>query len=350
MSYVKKNMKYLKQRQKNLEFFETYLDISKLRVLQILNEKQKSLDTLKNIKRTNLELLDSINKNFFKNEKTFVESNDKERKSREELFFLVDAKENDEYAEVMYKKMEEFLEANVKEGDSVITFGTRVNLIAQKLELNIIQHFPYEVYLNQSEFINKLATLIETAFKNGIFTDSTLIVAQQNQDNRKLVMKKLAPFESEQFESENEEVTENRLSGQTNEFDKNKQNSSVDYSKFFEKIDIKKISWIPNISFFKIKLLKAIIKQNVVELKLIEEIQRLKLEIQLLDEKKNNIDDELLIIQRNVNRVRREKETESAIVLYSAFKVRSSGTSILDEVRKKRDEDDVLYKRKGGAN
>ena len=39
MSYVQKNMKFLKGKEKSLQFFENYLDISKLRILQILNEQ-----------------------------------------------------------------------------------------------------------------------------------------------------------------------------------------------------------------------------------------------------------------------------------------------------------------------
>lgn len=353
MSYVQKNMKFLKEKQKNLQFFESYLDISKLRILQVLNEEQKALETLKMIKYSNSKLLESINANFFKNEKTYIESGEvSSKKSREELYFLVDAKEEDEYAEVMYQKLEEILEAKIKKGDSVVTIGRRVNLIAQKLELNIIQHFSYELYENQSEFINKVATMIEVGFKNGIFTGSTLIIAQQNQDNRDIVMKKLAPFEHEKIESDIfSDVETVRLKTSTTDFESIKQNSSVDYAKFFNNLNIKKISWIPNITFFKFKLIKAIIKQNVVELRLIEKIQRLKLEIQLLDEKRNKLHDELVVIQRLVNRVRREKETESTIVLYSAFKVRSQGSNILEEnLRKKREEDDLLYKyRRGGA-
>ena len=351
MSYVQKNMKFLKGKQKNLEFFETYLDISKLRILQILNEEQKSLETLKMIKYTNSKFLESINANFFKNERTFIEQADSERKTKEEIYFLVDAKENDEYAEMMYKKLEETLEAKIKKGDSIVTIGERVNVIAQKLELRIIQHFPYTLYENQSEFINKIATLIEVGFKNGIFTGATLIVAQQNQDNRELVMKKLAPFENDTIDGDIYSDSNSVLQKtSTTDFEGIKQNATRDYANYFSDLNVKKISWIPNITFFKFKLIKAIIKQNVVELRLVEKIQRLKLELQLLDEKRSKINDELVVVQRLVNRVRREKETESSIVLYSAFKVRNSGTSLLDDIRKKKEEDEILYKRsKGGV-
>ncbi|MBD5423155.1 MAG: hypothetical protein HDR43_01510 [Mycoplasma sp.] len=356
MSYVQKNMKFLKGKEKSLDFFETYLDISKLRILQILNDEQKELDNLKLIKYSNMKFLDEINSHFFKNEKTFVEEVDKDRKSREEIFFLVDAKENDDYSEVIYKKLEEILETKIKKGDSVITIGNRVNLIAQKLELNIIQHFPYDLYKKDDEFINKVASLVEVAFKNNVFSDATLIIAQQNTDNRELVMKKLAPFEHENIdESLFEESNVRKLepsSNMNNEIgiEGNLSDINVDYVKYLRKLNIKKISFIPNISFFKFKLIKAIIKQNIVELKLVEKIQRLKLELQLLDEKKNKIHDELVVIQRLVNRVRREKETESSIVLYSAFKVRNQSTSILEDIKKKKDEDTILLKAtRGGA-
>lgn len=357
MSYVQKNAKFLKDKQKNLEFFESYLDISKLRILQVLNEEQKALDSLRLVKYSNTKLLDTINKNFFKNEKTFIEERDVNRKNKEELYFLVDAKENNQYSETIYKKLEETLEARIKNGDSVVTIGKRVHLIAQRLELNIIEHFPYDLYENESAFINKIATIIEVGFKNGVFTDSTLIIAQQNQENRELVMKKLAPFvdekisESEIFASETQTITfNNQQATRTSDFSLIRQNASIDYSKFCNNIDIKKLSWIPNITFFKFKLVKAIIKQSTVELRMIEKIQRLRLEIQLLDEKRNKIHDELIVVNRLANRLRREKETESTIVLYSAFKVRNSGVDILDEnIRKKREDDELLYKKyKGG--
>ncbi len=343
MSYVQKNMKFLKGKEKSLQFFETYLDISKLRILQILNEQQKVIDNLKLIKYSNHMFLDQINQKFFKGQKTFIETEDNKLKNKEEIYFLVDSKENDEYAEVVYKKLEEILEAKVKKTDSVVTIGNRVNLIAQKLELNIIQHFPYELYENNNEFINKISTLVEVGFKNEVFTDATLIIAQPNTDNQELVTKKLAPFEKEEIDKTILENYKSSLDKNSKEsmmyVNESAKNINVAYASHLNNVDINNISFIPNISFFKYKLIKAIIKQNIVEISLMEKIQRLKLELQLLDEKRNKIHDELIVIQRLVNRVRREKETESSIVLYSAFKVRSQATSILDEtIRKKKSE------------
>ena len=360
MSIVQKNMKYLDQKKKNLEFFESYLDISKLRILQILNEEQRDLEILKIIKQSNSQLLDTINTNFFKGEKTFIENGDVSNKNaKKELYFLIDAKNEDEYSEIIYKKVEESLKARIRPGDSVVTIGERVNLIAQKLELNIIQHFPYSLYENEGDFLNKVATIIEVGFKNGIFTDSTLIISQQNRDNNQLIMKKLAPFENDKVEIDNEFATKTTpIAIETPEEDNTlKQDSITDYSNFFKNLDIKKVSWIPNISFFKFKLIKSIIKQNIVELRIVEKIQRLKLEIQLLDEKKGKLHEESIIVQQLINRVRREKETESTIVLYSAFKVRNSAGDILDEsIRKKKKHDEIdirFYKKrstqKGGV-
>ncbi len=350
MGYVQKNMKFLKGKQNQLEFFKTYSDISKLRIIQVLDEEQKALELLKYIKFGNLKLVQEINEHFFKGERTFIEVADADRKNKKELYFLVDSKDDDEYSEVMYKKLEETLTARIKSEDSVITIGSRVNLIAQKLELNIIQHYDYALWENQNEFITKVSTLIEVGFKNGIFTDATLIVAQQNQDNRELVMKKLAPFEHDK----KEEVYSSDWDVAMQEFQKTlsadieimKQNVSQEYLNYLSTIDVKKLYWIPNITFFKLKLIKAIIKQSVIELKIVEKIQRLKLELQLLDEKISKISDELTDVGRMINRVRREKETDSSIILFNAFKTRNAGPGILDEVRKKKDEDDILYKGK----
>ena len=43
-------------------------------------------------------------------------------------------------------------------------------------------------------------------------------------------------------------------------------NINVAYASHLHDIDINDISFIPNISFFKYKLIKAIIKQNIVEI------------------------------------------------------------------------------------
>ena len=83
MSYVQKNMKFLKGKEKSLQFFENYLDISKLRILQILNEQQKILDNLKLIKYSNHVFLDQINQKFFKGQKTFIEEDNKSKKKEE---------------------------------------------------------------------------------------------------------------------------------------------------------------------------------------------------------------------------------------------------------------------------
>ena len=148
MGVVQKSMKHLKDKEKSLDFFLSYLDISKLRLLQIINEKQEELDTIKANKYTNALFLEKINNFSYKKEKTFLEkSEDDFDNDKEEIFFLVDAKEDDKYSEVMYKKLEETLAQRVKPNDLIVTIGNKVNLIAQKMELNIVQHYKLEQLL-----------------------------------------------------------------------------------------------------------------------------------------------------------------------------------------------------------
>lgn len=353
-------MKYLKEKQKSLRFFLDYVDISKLRLLQLLNEEQEALAILKMIRAINSQFLERINTSFFKGEATYEEGviapiNPKVNK----LFFLVDAKDNDEYTEFIYKKLEEQLAGQITSNDVVITVGPRVNLICQRLELRIIQHFDYDLYLDPNKFIEKITTLIEVGLKNGVFDDVQLIVAQQNQDSRTIVAKKLFPFQRLDAEEETSSSgapaappppTAAAAPSGTAALAALMQSAERDYSAFFHDLDLRKINWFPNVRFFKYKFIKSIIKQNIVEITMIEKIQRLKLEIQLLDEKRNKLLDEAALVNRLLNRVRREKQTEATILLHAAFKLKAAGGDPWDDlIRKKREEDDWLTSKRGGA-
>lgn len=356
MGTFQKDIKHLTEKQKSLNFFLKYLDISKLRLLQMLNEEQEILNVLRTTKFVNINFLDKMNKAFFKHDFFSIKKEENQhekprnKSKNSEIYFIVDAKENDEYSEFIYKKLEESLSNVVKQNDVVVTFGTRVNLIAQKLEFNIIQHFPYDVYLDQDKFMDKIATLVEVGFKNEVFQEATLIVAQQNQDNREIITKKLAPFKKEEIKEELFLGTTQIQSNvsYTTEIAKIKQNSNEDYLDFFHDLNLKKINWFPNISFFKYKFVKSIIKQSIIELRIIEKIQRLKFELHLLDEKKNKLSDELTIVDRWINRFRREKSTEATIILYSAFKLKlnSNDNDWENLIRKKREVDDLLLGKK----
>lgn len=358
MSVVQKDMKHLKEKQKNLNFFLQFLDISKLRLLQILNEEQEALNVLKTIKNANSQFLNKIDQNFFKNEKTFIENDSKnnlEKQVDHRIYFLVDAKDEDEFSEIIYKKMEETLSKSVnKKNDVIVTFGNRVNLISQKLELDIIQHFPYDFYEDNDKFIDKVATLIEVGLKNKVFNKATLLVAQQNQDNRELVSKELYPLERPEKEEKvfdgarTLEIKQANIS-YTTEFVRAQQNSNEDYINFFRDLNVRKLNWFPNVSFFKYKFIKSIVKQNIVELKLVEKIQRLKMELHLLDEKRTKLIDENAIVGRWINRIRKEKSTEATIVLYAAFKLKLNESNDFDTPsRKKRDTDTMTLSRRGG--
>lgn len=361
MSVIQRDMKHLKEKQKNLEFFLQYLDISKLRLLQILNEEQEALTTLKTIKNANSQLLKKINQNFFKNDDTFVvekahhEFDWLNESPETKIYFLVDAKEENEYSDAIYKKMEETISKTIAKNDFVVTFGNRVNLISQKHEFNIIQHFPYDFYLDYDKFIDKVSTLIEVGLKNKVFKKAVLIVAQQNQDNRKLVSQNLYPLAEPSSEEEifdgtkTIELKQGNIS-YTTEFVRAQQNSNEDYIDFFHDLNIKKLNWYPNISFFRFKFIKSIIKQNIVELRIIEKIQRLKMELHLLDEKRNKLMDESTIVNRWINRVRKEKSTEATIVLYAAFKLKQNEVSELEVIRKKREQDIFFVNKKNRGN
>lgn len=241
----------------------------------------------------------------------------------------------------------------VNKNDVIVTFGNKVNLICQKKELNIIKHFPYDLYQDYDKFIDKVSTLIEVGLKNKVFKKAILIVAQQNQDNRELVQKVLFPLEQPEDErkifdgTRTMDIQKNNIS-YTSEMVVAQQNSNEDYVNFFHDLNVKKINWYPNISFFKFKFIKSIIKQNIVELRIIEKIQRLKMELHLLDEKRSKLMDESITVHRWINRVRKEKSTEATILLYAAFKLKLNEVNDLDVVRKKRENDSFFSSKKGG--
>ena len=354
MSVLQKDMKYLKEKQKSLKFFLDYVDISKLRLLQILNEEQEALNVLRIIRSTNAQFLDRMNKNFFKGESTYEEEKEEVINKTTKILFLVDAKDNDEYTEFVYKKLEEQLASKVNHNDLIVTFGNRVNLIAQKLELHIIQHFAYDIYLDYNQFIEKITTLIEVGLKNRVFVEAQLIVAQQNQDNREIISKKLIPFQKmETVDKSDLPESSEEHTGATGTYTREylqtmMQNANEDYLEFFHDVDIHQINWYPNVRFFKFKFIKSIIKQNIVELRMIEKIQRIKMEIQLLDEKRNKLMDEASLVTRWLNRFRKEKSTEATIVLYAAFKLKANEGDNWDElIRKKREDEDELVAQKG---
>ena len=349
MSVLQKDMKYLKEKQKSLKFFLDYVDISKLRLLQILNEEQEALNVLRVIRSTNAQFLEKINKNFFKGEITYEEKKEEVISKTAKILFLVDSKDNDEYTKFIYKKLEEQLASTVTRNDVIVTFGNNVNSIAQRLELRVIQHFAYDVYLDYNQFIEKITTLIEVGLKNRVFAEAHLIIAQQNQDSREIISKKLIPFQK--IDNLNkDDLPESKMehSGATGTYTREylqtlMQNANEDYLDFFHDLDIRTINWYPNVHFFKFKFIKSIIKQNIVELRMIEKIQRIKMEIQLLDEKRNKLMDEASLVNRWLNRVRREKSTEATIVLYAAFKLKATQGNEWDElIRKKREEEDEL--------
>lgn len=363
MSIVQRDAKFLKNKLKNIEFFLSYLDVSKLRLLQMLNLEQEALRTLKYIKRTNIQFLNTLNENFFKNSlsvsyiKEEIEEEyigEKEQIQWREVYFLVDSKDNNEYTDNMYKKMEETLSKKVREDDYVITFGEKVNIIAQKLELNILQHYPYEVYEDEPEFLEKVSTIIEIGLNNKIFTDASLLMVQQNKDNKKLLSQKLFPIQLEQ-ETANEKIELKAILGQedlTKDLSSAKQNFLPDYILFFNDINVKKINWYPNINFYRNKFLKSAIKQNAAEIKMKEKIHRLKLELQLLDEKKNKLEDEKGMFKRMLNRVVRENSTNASLILFAAFKMKNESQNDFDEPIRKKKKDDftaLLNLRKGGS-
>ncbi|MGL5204927.1 MAG: MMOB1630 family gliding motility ATPase complex subunit [Metamycoplasmataceae bacterium] len=321
-------LKEVRDKTEKLSFFLSYIETSKTRVLQLLKQEINKLDNIQSLKESNLGLLNEIEERWFvKKGITFFDKNPSNFKAiarnkvNSTIYFLVDPKKMDIYTKNMLKKMEEILLEKVTPDDYIVTFGSNVNLMCQKLELNVIEHFEYSAYEDFEEFSQRISALIEIGIKNNLFNKAMLMIAQVSKESSdRIISKQILPFE-------NFAIKSNSNSGKS--LDEEDKNNASDVNEYLEghkqvvsNINIGKAEWNPDIYVLHEQLTKTIIKQGIYETKVISDIEQYNLELHLLEEKKHKLTDQKEALILLYNKARKEDLTLQSVLLYAAFKIR----------------------------
>lgn len=312
------NLKEVKEKQSNISFFLSYLEISKISILRQLIQEQRKLKNLEVFKKFNVKLLKDVSKKWSFIANKMHELDDDKIKNKSTLYILVDPHKINKISEQMLKKLEEKMSKIITNNDYVITFGSNVNSISQKLELNIIDSYGLDDYFDEVKFSEIISSMVDVGIKNNIFHTAELFLSEIAVSSQKLLSEKLYPFIEYK---DNDITTEMSLDLEDEDYDKNFEILRL-YEQEFKSIDITKVVWEPNIDFFLDGLSRSILKQIVHKLKLKSEIERLKLELQLLEDKRNKLLEQLVLLERAWNRIRKEEATNQSLLLYSAFKTK----------------------------
>ncbi|MGL5617838.1 MAG: MMOB1630 family gliding motility ATPase complex subunit [Metamycoplasmataceae bacterium] len=323
-------LKEVKDKTDKLTFFLSYVETSKTRVLQLIRQEINKLDNIQNLKESNLSLLHAIEERWFvKKGITFFEKSSNNFKAiarnkvNATIYFLVDPKKMDIYTKNMLKKMEEVLVETVTPDDYIVTFGSNVNLMCQKLELNVIEHFDYSAYEDFEEFSQRVSALIEIGIKNNLFNKAMLMIAQVSKESHnKIISRQILPFENFAIKSNSNLEKSKSIDEEdkNNIFDINE--NLKGHKKIVFDINIGKAEWNPDIYVLHEQLTKTIIKQGIYETKVISDIEQYNLELHLLEEKKHKLTDQKAALILLYNKARKEESTLQSLLLYAAFKVR----------------------------
>ncbi|MGL6125284.1 MAG: MMOB1630 family gliding motility ATPase complex subunit [Metamycoplasmataceae bacterium] len=329
-------LKEAKDKTNKLSFFLVYVETSKTRVLQLLRQEINKLDNIQNLKESNLNLLNAIEErwfvkkgiSFFEDSESDIEKNKKNR-INSTIYFLVDPKKIDVYSLNMLKKMEENLAEIVTPNDYIITFGSHVNLMCQKLELNVIEHFDYSTFENLDEFSQKVSALIEIGLKNNLFSKAMLMIAQVSKTNvKRFVSQQILPFENIAIKANKLNVSKNNSEEDVNSSLRDSIEYLETHKRIVSNINIGKAEWNPDIYVLHEQLTKTIIKQGIYETKILSNIEQFNLELQLLEEKKNKLTEQKEALILLYNKARKEDSTMQSLLLYAAFKLRKEEEEI----------------------
>ena len=314
-------LKEISEKSEKLSFFVSFVDISKIRVLQLLNQEIKKIDNIQNFKISNSNLLNAIEERWFlKKGITLFEGKEKKSENDSTIYFLVDPKTIDIYSLNMLKKLEESIVNKVTPDDYIVTFGANVNLICQKNELNVIEHFDYSSFESLEELSEQVGSLIEVGLKNNLFNRAIMMIAQSsNSHSEPFVVEQILPFknikENKNVVKAEEQENEQKLAIEIN-------NQIANHKKIISEINIGKAEWNPDIYMVYEQLSKTIIKQNIYETKILANIEQYHLELQLLEEKRNKLIEQRQDLVMLYNRTKKEDSTMQSLLLYTAFKLR----------------------------
>ncbi len=315
-------LKEISEKSEKLSFFISFVDISKIRILQLLNEETKKLENINKLKFANSNLLNAIEERWFvKKGMSLFDRGQKKSQIDSTVYFLVDPKKIDIYSSNMLKKLEESLLSEITPNDYVVTFGSNVNIICQKNELNVIEHFDYSSFEELEELSEQVSSLIEVGLKNNLFNKAVMMVAQSSSSHSEpFVLQQILPLqninEKQSAEFKSEEIkNDQKLATISN-------NQLFNHKKIVSEINIGKAQWNPDIYIVYEQLSKTIIKQSIYETKIIANIEQYYLELQLLEEKRNKLVEQRQDLVLLFNRTRKEESTMQSLLLYSSFKLR----------------------------
>lgn len=316
---LKKDQKSLKERLNTLDLFIRYIDITKIKLQQQLSRIQAQLNQLEVLENANFnDIIKQFKTNTWQLKKTKLEV-----QKPKVLYILVDGLIDDHYHRYLYQKMEEDLAKADRQQIAVITFGYNVNRLAARLELKVVKHYDYQIYQDIISFQELVANLCEITIKNHQADVIRLIICQQDYEHKNFVNMQLFPFIP----------TANRPhQGLISK-------ATSDYLHFIQNFPYQKANYYANVQEFILRTHKLITKEQIGQLNLKEAIARIKIKIQQLDDKLNELNDEQQQVHIMLNRVRQEKATAANLILYAAFKTHRQGGNDSDIIRKKTEDE-----------
>ncbi|WP_371246169.1 MMOB1630 family gliding motility ATPase complex subunit [Mycoplasmopsis agassizii] len=317
----------LEDKKRSLEFYHNYTDISKITLLRKLSIEIENLNVINNIKSANNHLLNKISNRWLKKYNDYYEA----KNNLPGFFILVDPSKLDDYSKVALAKLTEQIERDIKKTDYVVTVGLQTAALAEKYSLQVVENLEYSEFENIAKFAEKISSLVELGLNNNIFGRVKMIFTKNDIITTGLVEKTLFPLDKKDLEIKRERVDED---GAVILETSPEMEWANQYIKIIESIDLKKTTWQPDIANFYNLFARAIIKSLIFEVKIEERIADLRVELQILDQKKKDLEEKLTEVQLQVNRIRKEETTLQSMILHTAFKT-----------RKKRKGADVDYKK-----
>ncbi|OYD26985.1 hypothetical protein EI74_0367 [Mycoplasma testudineum] len=326
----------LKERKHSLEFFYGHIEISKLSLLQKLNQENSNKRALMKIKSTNEKLIKTVGKKWLNRYIDYYVADKKLPK----FYILVEPSSGDKIAEIGMKRLEEFVKNEIVSDSFVVTVGQRTSEMVSKYNLRVVENFETnDLDKDTSKFSEKISSLIEVGINNNVFGYVEIIVAEINSRTKELVRQKLFPFgEAGDLDKATKDLNQ-KVDQDGINVEPEIENESLEikkareYIEIMEAIDLTKNKWSPDIANFYALFAKSMMKSSIYELQIIRRIESLTLELALLNDKQNKIEEQLSDVTKAFNRIRKEETTLQGLILHAAFENR----------KKKKADDESIY-------
>lgn len=314
----KNDQKSLKNHLATIHLFIRYIDISKIKLQQQLNRIQSQLHQLEVLETAHYQ---SIIKTIGK--KQLHQPLPANHRDFKKLYLLVDGKNDDDYTRYLYQKMAQDLAHQNRDHIAVVTFGYYTNRLAAQLGLKIIKHYDYATYQNLTQFQELVANLCELVIKNRQSDQIELIVCQPDLAQHSFVKMQLFPF----------------VANHNPNYDLISAAATRSYLDVITNFNYQKATYYANIVQLVLKTHKLITKEQIGQLNLRDQIAQIKMKLQQLEDKLDDLMEEAKDVALKLNRLRREASTAATLLLYSAFKTHHRDHNMLELIRKKPDED-----------